>query len=69
MRAGFPAHRFPETPILAMGISQDLRNVRPCNPLSIRPVSPAILCPVDDLLALAFRDVTPTTHYDGSVTI
>ena len=52
MRASFPAHRFPEKHILAVGISQDLRNVRPCNPLSIRHVFPAILRPVDDLLAL-----------------
>ncbi len=52
-----------------MGISEDLRTVRPYNSLSIRHVSPAILCPVDELLVLAFRDVTPTTHYDGSVTL
>jgi hypothetical protein len=69
MRAGFPAHRFPEKHTLAMGISQDLRNVRLGNPKPFRPVSPATLCPVDDLLALAFRDVAPTTHYGGSVTI
>ncbi len=50
MRAGFPAHRFPEKHTLAMGISQDLRNVRLGNPKPFRPVSPATLCPVDDLL-------------------
>ena len=52
MRARFRAHRFPEKQVLEAGISEDLRNVRPYNPLSISSVSPATLCPVDDLLVL-----------------
>ncbi len=50
MRARFRAHRFPEKHTFAMGISQDLRNVRPRNPTLFKHVHPATLCPVDDLL-------------------
>ena len=52
MRARFRAHRFPEKHVQTVGISEDLRNVRPYNSLSVRHVSPAILCPVDELLVL-----------------
>jgi hypothetical protein len=41
----------------------------PLNSLQFSNVSPAALCPVDDLLVLASWGVTPTTPYGGSVTL